>query len=84
MHRIKENMVKGTFLLNDKEYDSASLTDTGREIYRNMIFTKRRLREMENNLAVLKRAKNSYIDAIKHEAIKKSTGIDLKSIFEDG
>ena len=77
-------MVKGTFLLNDKEYDSASLTDTGREIYRNMIFTKRRLREMENNLAVLKRAKNSYIDAIKHEAIKKSTGIDLKSIFEDG
>ena len=75
--------MKGTFLLNNKEYDSASLTDTGREIYRNMIFTKQRLREMENNLAVLKRAQNSYIDAIKHVAIKKSTGIDLKSIFED-
>ena len=63
--------------LNDKEYDLTELSDIGRQqldLLRSIDLT---ILEKKNLLAVLVRAKRSYIAEIKSEMLSKKAGFDF-------
>ena len=72
-----------TFTLDNQEYDIDQLSVEAREIYNRLGFVRIRLHDMKNNMALLQKAKNAYINDIKREGLKAKTGIDLSEIFED-
>ena len=42
-----------------------------------------RLNEISNNLALLAKAKNGYIEDMKTEIIQERTGVDFDDLFSD-
>jgi len=69
-------MIK-TVKLSDKEYDTESLSDGGKETLKRIQFADERLKELRNLHAFLQRAKNSYIDALKKEILQTKAGFDF-------
>ena len=71
-----------TFFLDNQEYDVEKLSDEADELYKRLSFVQFRLHDMRNNMALLQKAKNAYINDIKREGLKIRTGIDLSEIFD--
>lgn len=61
--------------LDGKEYNISDLSAAGRAAFSSYEFTDGRLRELTNMQALLQRAKNSYVEALKKEILSQKTGI---------
>lgn len=72
------------FTLDGSAYSPDDLTECGRLILANLIFTQSQIATRENMVALLTKAKNAYIADLKAEIIKNKTGVDLSSLFDEG
>lgn len=61
--------------LDDVEYDIEHLSDRGKATLASLQFTTTRMQELTNMQALLRRAKNSYVDSIKKEILTNKTGL---------
>ena len=64
-----------TIILDEKEYEVASLSDSARNKLKLIAFSNERLRELSNVHALLQRAKDSYGDSLKKEMLNQKAGI---------
>ena len=71
--------VAGKIELDGKEYDTDQLSEVGLRNLSLFRFVVARENEISNNLALLQRAKNSYIDSLKNEMISSKAGF----LFDD-
>ena len=69
----------GKIELEGKEYDTDQLSEVGLRNLSLFSFVVARQYEIANSLAVLKRARNSYIDSLKKEMISRKAGL----LFDD-
>ena len=76
------NMLKKKFILDGIEHQTDSLSLKGQEILSLLVFANLRLEEETNKLAVLKKAKNSYIEDIKREVIQTKLGVKTGELFD--
>jgi hypothetical protein len=60
--------------LDGKEYELGALTETARASLQLLKFTDTRLQELRNTNAILRRAKNSYIQGLKAEMLSQKSG----------
>jgi len=68
--------------LDGVEYETSSLTDTGKSILASLQEASARLQELQNLQAIFTRAKRSYIDELKREIIKGKSGVDIAALFD--
>ena len=71
------------FNIDGVEYKSAELSSESLEILKKLTFTTLKIREIQNEKALMKKARNAYISDIKKEIIKTKSGIDLSSLLDD-
>ena len=71
--------VAGKIELDGKEYDTDQLSEVGLSNLSMFRFTVARVTEATNNLALLQRAKSSYITSLKNEMISSKAGL----LFDD-
>ena len=65
--------------LDGNEYDTDQLSEIGLRNLSLLRFVAAREKELTNNLALLQRAKKSYIDSLKKEIISSKSGF----LFDD-
>ena len=68
--------------LDGVEYDTLSLTDTGKSTLASLQEASARLQELQNLQAIFIRAKRSYIVELKREIIKGKSGVDIAALFD--
>ena len=69
-------MTQKTRIFN-KEYDIEELSVAVKEQLSSLAFANERIHEMTNHVALLQRAKNSYVYVLKQEMISKKAGFLL-------
>lgn len=79
--RWSVTLEKKKIKIGDKEYDITKMNKESQKIYRQFLYTNRRLSELQNTVKVLNKAKNGYIADIKAEIIKNKTGIDIENLL---
>ena len=60
--------------LDDGEYDVENLSDHAKKMVSSLKFANTRIAELTSMLALLQRAKNSYVDSLKNEMISNKAG----------
>jgi hypothetical protein len=75
-------MIK-TVKVGQLQYDVSTLSEEGQYHLSCYQHAAGRLKEAENLLAVLNKARRAYIADIKSEIIQGNTGIDLSTLFND-
>ena len=65
--------------LDGKDYDSDDFSPAAKTLWEMLMFANYRHEETENNLSLLRRAKNSYVKELKKELLSSKTGL----LFED-
>ena len=65
--------------LDDKEYVIDQLSEASERQLSALKFVTERIQELNNNQALLQRAKNSYLDSLKQEMLSSKSGF----LFED-
>ena len=63
--------------------DYESLSDKGKLLRDKLDFVNQQIRTLFNQQALLNKAKNAYIEEIKHEIVLERTGVDLKNLICD-
>ncbi len=63
--------------------DYESLSDKGKSLKDKLDFVNQQIRTLFNQQALLNKAKNAYIEEIKHEIVLKRAGVDLKNLICD-
>ena len=63
--------------------DYESLSDKGKSLKDKLDFVNQQIRSLFNQQALLNKAKNAYIEEIKHEIVLERTGVDLKNLICD-
>ena len=63
--------------------DYESLSDKGKSLKDKLDFVNQQIRTLFNQQALLNKAKNAYIEEIKHEIVLERTGVDLKNLICD-
>lgn len=76
-------MMSQKIRVDNVEYDISNLTDEGKNVLVAYKEVSQRLQEAANMMAILTRAKNSYIAGLKSEMLKGKTGLDLDDLFSD-
>lgn len=71
------------FRIDGVEYDTENLSQEGRDLVARLTFTRLALQELNNQQALLAKAKNAYITDLKLEIIQGRTGVDLDALFSD-
>jgi hypothetical protein len=71
------------FRIDGVEYTTDSLSQEGTDLVERLTFTRLKLQDMSNQLALLTKAKNAYIADMKTEIIQGRTGLDLGALFSD-
>jgi hypothetical protein len=66
--------------LDDEEYSFEDLSDVAKSTLTLYQFADLKLKELNNMLALLQRAKNSYMDSLKKEMLSDKAGF----LFDDG
>ena len=61
--------------LDDVEYDLESLSEKAKEAVKSINFVNNKILDLENTIALLMRAKKSYIDGIKREMLSAKSGL---------
>ena len=64
-----------TFKLDDKEYYIEALSETAKLELTLLKFATERFKELNNQRALLQRAKQSYVDGLKREMLADKAGI---------
>ena len=62
------------FVFNGKEYETDQLSEAGKSSLTSLQFSTERIKELTNNLALLQRAKKSYISSLKKEILGDKAG----------
>ena len=62
------------FKIDDKEYEVEKLSEHARDAISALEFTKKRIKELDNTQALLRRAKNSYVESLKMEMLSDKSG----------
>lgn len=70
-----------TFKLEGREYDMEQLSPEGLEVIKALKIADKRLKENVNSVALLTRAKQSYIAEIKKEILSSKAGLNLEGDF---
>ena len=71
------------FRIDGVEYDTAGLSQEGRDIVARLTFARQAHQELSNRFALLTKAKNAYIADLKMEIVQGRTGVDLGALFSD-
>jgi len=71
------------FKIDGREYEILSMSQEGRELVERLRFINVKLQELQNNIALLSKAKNGYIEDLKTEIIQERTGVDFSDLFSD-
>ena len=71
------------FKLDGNTYELSGLSPDGQNVLNRLNFARMSLHELRNQLAVLKRAKNAYIEDLKFEIVQGRTGINISDLFDD-
>ena len=66
------------FELEGQEYEVSELTDEGKKNLMSLQFATNRLKELNNMRALLERARNSYMSALKKEMLSSKSGLFLE------
>ena len=60
--------------LGDKEYEVENFSEQAKAIIASLQFANTRMQELNNMQALLQRAKNSYLEALKQEVLSHKAG----------
>ena len=71
------------FRIDGVEYGTEGLSKEGMELLEQLKFTRYMLNELNNQQALLTKAKNGYIADLKTEIVQGRTGVDLSDLFSD-
>ena len=71
------------FNIDGVEYKSAELSSESLEILKKLTFTTLKLREIQNEKALMEKARNAYISDIKFEVVQSESGFDLDNLFDE-
>jgi len=71
------------FRIDGVEYNTEDLSEHGRELMTVITFVQRQMHLLNNQKAVLTKAKNAYISDLKSEILEGRTGIDLASLISE-
>ena len=63
--------------LDENEYDVEKLSTQAKQTLASLNFSNNRITELNNMLALLVRAKNSYIDSLRSEVVAKKSGFNF-------
>ena len=63
--------------------DYESLSDKGKSLKDKLDFVNQQISTLFNQQALLNKAKNAYIEEIKHEIVLERAGVDLKNLICD-
>jgi len=66
-----------TIKLDDGEYDVETLTDAQKKLITELQKIEERIKEKNNMVAILRKAKRAYIADLKQEMISSKAGLDL-------
>jgi hypothetical protein len=73
----------GYFSIDGNSYRVSDLSDDGRVQLEQLLFVQRNLNLLKNKIAVMTKAKNSYISDLKSDMVESRSGIDLGLLFSD-
>ena len=71
------------FRIDGVEYATDALSQEGRDLVARLTFARLTLQELNNQQALLTKAKNAYIADLKLEIVQRRTGVDLGALFSD-
>ena len=71
------------FTLEGINYNVDDLGKVGEKILQRLIFTLKKIEELDAQHAILTRAKNAYIEDIKSEVVQSKSGVDFAALFSD-
>ena len=71
------------FRIDGVEYATDVLSQEGRDLVARLTFARLTLQELNNQQALLTKAKNAYIADLKSEIVQGRTGVDLGEMFSD-
>ncbi len=71
------------FRIDGVEYATDVLSQEGRDLVARLTFARLTLQELNNQQALLTKAKNAYIADLKSEIVQGRTGVDLGALFSD-
>jgi hypothetical protein len=71
------------FRIDGHEYDADALSTEGKALVESMTMTHLKLQELNNQRALLTKAKNAYVADLKSEIVQGRTGVDLGALFSD-
>ncbi len=66
-----------TIKLDGRSYSTENVTEQGKALFALLQYVNTRVKEFENMIAVLQRAKNSYSDSLKKEILSNKAGLYL-------
>ena len=69
--------------LDGFEYSSEGLPDNARMAVEYLDFIALQIQDKSNQIALLSKAKNAYIDDLKAEIVKHRSGVELITGFDD-
>mgnify|MGYP000052797383 FL=1 len=72
-----------SFSIDGNSYRVSDLSDDGRVQLEQLLFVQRNLSLLKNKIAVMTKAKNSYISDLKSDMVEGRSGIDLGLLFSD-
>ena len=82
-HMLGMAQVSRKIRLDCAEYPSDGLPEGARTAVECLDFIAMQIQEKSNQIALLSKAKNAYIHDLKAEIIKKRSGVDLITGFDD-
>ena len=71
------------FRIDGNNYRVSDLNDEGRVQLERLFFVRRKLNLLKNKIALMSKAKNSYIDDLKSDIVEGRSGVDLGLLFSD-
>lgn len=71
------------FKIEDQYYKYGDLSEKGQATYSTLVFVGISLSNKKNEMALLTRAKNGYIEDLKAEVIEKKSGVNFDALLSD-
>lgn len=80
---MKSDNPSALFNIDGIHYSTGDLTSEAQKIWESLLFARRKLNSLENQLALLAKAKNGYIVSLSEEIVTKRSGVDLSALLSD-
>ena len=71
------------FHIDGKAYDADALSNEGKALVEQLRIVHLKMHELNNQRALLSKAKNAYIADLSSEIVQGRTGVDLGALFSD-